>query len=196
MGNSDTHGINGGVGYPRTFIFVDDDEPAAVTEAVLRDTVRRQRTAIGEGCLITLGADGAPRMGVRELVDADTALSVRLQAPPHVTVGRLELYVGGRVVPLTAIEDAITVDEVAGVISLPLAAVVNDGVERLNRPIEGLAFGEDAVVVAVSRGGTGLAPTGGGEAICVSPPLYVDGDGDGVFSPPLQATEDVTRPTP
>lgn len=196
MGNSDTHGKNGGVGYPRTFIFIDDDDPAAVTEAVLRDTVRRQRTAIGEGCLITLQADGALRMGARELVDADAALTVRLQAPPHVTVGRLELYVGGRVVPLTAVDDAITVDAGTGVVSLPLTDVVHDGVERLRHPIEGLVLDEDAVVVAVSRGGAGLAPTGGGETVCVSPPLYVDVDGDGVFTPPLAATEQVTRPTP
>lgn len=196
MGNSDTHGINGGVGYPRTFIFVDADDPAAVTEGVLRDTVRRQRTAIGEGCLITLQADGALHMGARDLVTADAALTVRLQAPPHVTVGRLELYVGGRVVPLTALEDGLAVDEAAGVVSLPLQDVVNDGVERLRHPIEGLVIDEDAVVVAVSRGGAGLAPTGGGETICVSPPLYVDGDGDGVFTPPLAATEEVSRATP
>jgi hypothetical protein len=196
MGNSDTHGINGGVGYPRTFIFVDDDDPAAVTESVLRDTVRRQRTAIGEGCLITLQADGALRMGARELVDADAALTVRLQAPPHVTVGRLELYVGGHAVPLTAVADAITVDAATGVVSLPLTDVEHDGVERLRHPIEGLVLDEDAVVVAVSRGGAGLAPTGGGETVCVSPPLYVDGDGDGVFTPPLAATEAVTRASP
>jgi hypothetical protein len=129
-------------------------------------------------------------------VNADAALTVRLQAPPHVTVGRLELYVGGRVVPLSALEDGLAVDEAAGVVSLPLQDVVNDGVERLRHPIEGLVITEDAVLVAVSRGGSGLSPTGGGETICVSPPLYVDGDGDGAFTPPLAATEEVSRPAP
>lgn len=197
MGNSDTHGLNEGVGYPRTFIFTGSDDPTTVSEAGLRDTIRRQRTAIGQGCLITLLADGALRMGASDLVPKDAALTVRLQAPPQATVGRLELYVGGRVRGLASSgAGALTVDDVGGVISLPLAGVAAAGVERLLHALSDLELSEDAVVVVVSRGGTGLAPTGPDEVICVSPPVYVDGDGDGVFTPPLAATEQVSRVFP
>jgi hypothetical protein len=82
-------------------------------------------------------------------------------------------------------------------LSLPLAGVAGDlPTARLDHALTGLPLDVDSVVVAISRGGQGLAPTGGGETICVSPPLYVDADGDGRFTPWLAATEQVTTPTP
>jgi hypothetical protein len=194
--NSDSHGINAGVGYPRTLVFVGSDDPSAVTDSVLRDAMRRQRTAVAEGCLLTLLVDDAPRMGARELVSRNEAITLRLQAPPHATVGRLELYVGGRAKPLRAVDGTIAVDEVSGVVSLPLAELVGSGVERLRHELTDLDVGTDTTIVAISRGGAGLPPTGGGEVACMSPPLYVDGDGDGAFTPPFFATEQVTRQTP
>jgi hypothetical protein len=105
--------------------------------------------------------------------------------------------VGGRVRGLVAGADTtIDVDDDTGAISLPLAGVAGAGVERLRHTITGLDVAEDAVVVAISRGGSGLAPTGPDEVVCVSPPLYVDGDGDGVFTPPFAATEQVSRAFP
>ncbi len=197
MGNSDTHNMNGPVGFPRTFLAIDKNV-ADVVEADVTAAIRAQRTAIGEGCLITLLTDDTLRVGHTDLVDADAALTVRLQAPPHASVGRLEIYVGGFARGLVAADGAasIDVDDDAGVLSLPLAGVAADAVERLRHPITGLNITEDSIVVAVSRGGSGLAPTGGGEVICVSPPVYVDGDGDGVFTPPFAATEQVTTRTP
>jgi hypothetical protein len=85
---------------------------------------------------------------------------------------------------------------VSGVVSLPLAELVGSGVERLRHELTDLDVGTDTTIVAISRGGAGLPPTGGGEVACMSPPLYVDGDGDGAFTPPFFATEQVTRQTP
>jgi hypothetical protein len=202
MGNSDTHGVNEGVGYPRTFLFVDaaggSDDPTALTAAQLQQTVRAQRTAIAQGCLLTLTIDGSPRMGHLDVVavaDARRA-RVRLQAPPHVGVGRLEVYVNGRVQRL-AFDGATFGVDAAGPLSLPVADIA--GVEpaaRLDHPVAGLPLDVDSVVVAVSRGGQGLAPTGGGETLCVSPPLYVDADGDGRVTPWLSGTEQVTARVP
>jgi hypothetical protein len=199
-GNSDTHGINEGVGYPRTFVFTGDDDATTLDEAGLQAAIRAQRTAIAQGCLLTLTVDGAPRMGHGDVVDATAAQRVhaRMQAPPHVGVGRLEVYVNGRVQPLVA-DGAVVAVAAGGALSLDLdgvAAAPALGVDRLDHALSGLPLATDAVVVAVSRGGRGLAPTGGGETICVSPPLYVDGDGDGRFSPWLAATETVTTPVP
>jgi len=195
MGNSDSHGVNEPVGYPRTFLFVDNDDPAVVDEALLKTTIRAQRTAIAEGCFITLLADNALHMGAGDVVAADAAITVRLQAPLHVSVGRLELYVGGTVQNLVGDVDSLNIDD-GGVVSLPLDGLTGAGTERLRHTVDNLVIGGDSVVVAVSRGGSGLAPTGGGEVICVSPPLYIDGDGDGRFTAPFAATEQVTQATP
>jgi hypothetical protein len=200
MGNSDTHRVDEGVGYPRTFLFTGDDDVTTLDESHLQATIRAQHTAVAQGCLLTLTVDGTPRMGHDDLVDVATArrAHVRLQAPPHVGTGSLELYVNGRVEPLVADGAVIAVDA-AGRISLgldDLAAAPALGVDRLDHELQGVPLSSDVVVVAVSRGGSGLAPTGGDETICVSPPLYVDGDGDGRFSPWLAATETVTTPVP
>jgi hypothetical protein len=200
MGNSDTHQVAEGVGYPRTYVFTGDDDVTAVDEAALQTAVRAQRTAIAQGCLVTLTVDGVPRMGHADVVDVAAAgrVRVRLQAPPHVGVGRLELYVNGRVQPLVADGTALAV-EPTGAISLPLDSVTTAaaaGVDRLDHALSGLPLSADAIVVVLSRGGRGLAPTGGGETLCVSPPLYVDGDGDGRFTGWLAATQTVTTPVP
>lgn len=191
MGNSDTHSINEGVGYPRTYLHVGSDVVGDIDEAGLTATIRAQRTLIAEGCLLTLTADGALRFGKAELVDADAALRVRLQAPPHVEDGRLELYANGVAQLLSGDIDSVSVDA-AGALSLPLAGIAATGAERLAHTIAGLPVDVDTVLVAVSRGGRGLAPTGGNAVTCVSQALYVDGDGDGAFSPWLADTEDVS----
>jgi hypothetical protein len=201
MGNSDTHRVDEGVGYPRTFLFTGVDDATTLDESHLQQTIRAQHTAVAQGCLLTLTIDGAPRMGHDDVVDQTTAqrAHVRLQAPPHVSVGRLEVYVNGRVQPLVSDGAVVAVDDDDGTISLALNGVVSApalGVDRLDHALSGLPLLTDAVVVAVSRGGSGLAPTGGGETICVSPPLYVDGDGDGRFSPWLASTETVTTAVP
>ncbi len=197
MGNSDSHKIDEGVGYPRTFLFTGSDDPTTLGVNELQDVIRAQRTAIGEGCLLTLDVDDVPRMGRADLLtrgDGDR-LVARLQAPPQVTVGRLEIYVNGIAQQLSVDDGVISVDA-AGVLSLALEGITAAGSERLKHQLALLPLGEDAVVVAVSRGGSGLDPTGGGEVVCVSPAAYVDGDGDGGFSPWLAATEQVTQPTP
>jgi hypothetical protein len=196
MANSDSHSPNAGVGYPRTLLFVGSDDPGTVTEALLRDTIRRQRTAVAQGCFLTLLASDALHMGARDLVTLDSSIAIRLQAPPHVTVGRLEVYVGGRAQRVAAQGSSIVVDDVDGVLSLPLSGIAAEGVERLRHELAELDIGEDTTVVAISRGGAGLAPTGGNAVVCMSPPLFIDADGDGVFTPPFAATEQVTRATP
>ena len=197
MGNSDSHRIDEGIGYPRTFVFTGTDDPTTLTEVELQDVIRRQRTAIGEGCMITLDVDGISRMGRGDVLTTleGSKLVARLQAPPHVTVGRLEVYINGLARKLSADGDSIAIDDL-GVLSLPLAALVRSGSERLKHGLTLPALSEDAVVVVLSRGGTGLAPTGGGEVICISPAAYIDVDGDGSFTPWLAQTEEVTTPIP
>ncbi len=198
MGNSDTHRMNNGVGYPRTYIFTGTDDPTTLTREQLMATIRAQKTAIAEGCLLTLEVDGAPRMGHGDLLAASEGaqLTARLQAPPHVTVSRLELYVNGVAQTLSSSAQGQLGVDAAGVLSLPLANVVDTtSTNRLRAHIDDLVLDEDSVVVVVEKGGSGLDPTGGGSVVCVSPAAYVDVDGDGEFAPWLAATEQVLAET-
>jgi hypothetical protein len=182
MGNSDSHGLNGAVGYPRNFLYVNEDRPASVREDDARRAIRAQRVSVGHGCHIAMTVDGALRMGVSDAVApaALSSLRVRVQAPPHVTVPNLELYVNGRVQPLT-IDDAGVHVATDGVISaeIPAPPASAPPAGRLDASITGVDATEDRVIVAVARGGGGLGPTGGGSVYCYSAPLYVDAGGDG-----------------
>lgn len=209
MGNSDTHGINEGVGYPRNFLDVGKDDPAAVTPDDLRAAIRAQRTAVGQGCLLELlieddargpgGEAQVRRAGMDSMVAAGTPVVVRLQAPPHVTPGNLEVYVNGLARPRALSPAAIALG--GGALEAALEAALDDAipatlalddVRRLDHPLTGLPQDEgDLVVVVLSRGGTGLVPTGGRQAFCYSAPLYVDVDGDGAFTGWLAATQEV-----
>lgn len=178
MGNSDTHHENEGVGYPRSFLRVGKDAPAEVTADDVGEAIGGQRVAVGEGCLVELWVGGERPMGKAEAV-APAALSelrVRLQAPPHVRVERLELYVNGRAQGLRIDQDGLSIEAGA-----PLTATVPErqaGSELVWAPIRGLPAG-DLAIVALARGGSGLSPTGGGTPFCYSAPLYVDEGGDG-----------------
>lgn len=193
-GNSDTHRLNNGVGYPRTFLTIDKDDPSTVTGDDLRAALRAQRTAIGEGCLLELYADGARRQGVEQLTSAGAALTAKLQAPQHVTPGRFEVYVNGLARPIVLDADGIHLDA-AGVLSPSVSdAAGTDAVVRVDHAISGLPTDEgDLAVVVVSKGGSGLSPTGGGSVFCFSGALYLDVNGDGAWTPWLAATQQVVE---
>lgn len=191
-GNSDSHRRNGAVGYPRTFLTLGKDDPSTVTADDLRAAIRAQRTAVGEGCLIELFADGERRQGAAESVLSSAQVNVKLQAPPHVTPGKVELYVNGLARPLLATPEGLTLDATGELSPAVSGAASGDAVVRLDHPLAGLPTDEgDLAVVAVSKGGSGLSPTGGGAVFCFSAALYVDVDGDGSWTPWLASTQEL-----
>ncbi|MCC7072964.1 MAG: carboxypeptidase regulatory-like domain-containing protein [Deltaproteobacteria bacterium] len=188
MGNSDTHHYDEGVGYPRNFLGVGTDEPAAMSEDLARAAVRAQQVWVGQGCLLELLVGDERRAGRGAMAKLDDPLAVRLQAPSHVAPGTLEMYVNGMARSIV-VTDKVVLDP-AGALDPRLGG--GGAVERLRAPLTGLPTGEgDLVVVALSRGGHGLSPTGGGGVFCYSAPLYVDMDGDGAFTGWLEATQQV-----
>ncbi len=193
-GNSDTHRRDNGVGYPRSFLTVGKDDPSTVTPDDLRTAIRAQRTAVGEGCLLELFADGERKQGLEQLVAANALVRAKLQAPRHVTPGDIEVYVNGIAQPLLVSADGLFID-VAGTLAPPVSdAAAADPIVRIDHPLSGIPTDQgDLAIVVVSKNGRGLAPTGGGSAFCFSGALYVDVDGDGAWAPWLAATQQVAE---
>ncbi len=194
VGNSDSHQLNEGVGYPRNFLFVPNDDVTQITAPVLKAAIRAQRVAVGEGCVAQLQVDGVARMGQAELtptLNVDARFVVL--APSFVSVGSVEVYVNGVVQPLVAQGQDIAIDA-TGVLSLPLAdPPAPRPTKRTNARLLGLAdvATSDAVVVVLARDGAGLQPTGNGAVFCFTPPLYLDADGDGAWTPYLALTQTI-----
>ena len=188
MGNSDSHHYDEGVGYPRNFLGVGTDDPTAMNDDRVRAAVRAQQVWVGQGCLVELMVGDQRRAGMRDMAKLGDPVTMRLQAPTHVSPGTVEVYVNGIARPLL-LGSKVALDP-TGTLDPQLHASV--GVERLRAPLAGLPTDEgDLVVVALSRGGQGLSPTGGGGVFCYSAPLYVDVDGDGAFTGWLEATQQV-----
>ena len=192
-GNSDTHGKNGGVGYPRNFLRLDVDSPSQITEADIKAAVRAQRVSVGSGCLAELWVDDRRPMGVNEAVDSTALenLRLRIQAPTHVRLDRVELYINGQSKPLLLEDDTLRIAD-AGTLSLSLPMEATSG-GAWEAAIGNVPTSTDLVILAVARGGQGLSPTGGGQPFCYSAPLYVDQGAPG-WRGWLADTQDVASP--
>lgn len=181
LGNSDTHRLDSGVGFPRNYLRVGKDLPATVSPDDVREAIRNQRVSVANGCLVEWLVDDERPMGVGEAIAPPRlgGLRLRVQAPPHVGADGVEVYLNGRAQRL-ALDDAGLHVSSEGALhaSLPLVDAAETAV-RLDVPVLGVLAAADVVLVALVRGGDGLEPTGGGGTFCYTAPLYVDAGGDG-----------------
>jgi hypothetical protein len=103
---SDTHAdVGEEPGAPRTYLYFGDDDPVRVDAARLVDAVKVRRAAtLSHGPFLTFtvsnGAEvtAAPIGSEVKAPDGKVTVSYRLAAPPWVSVGRIHVYVNGRMV--------------------------------------------------------------------------------------------------
>ena len=91
MANSDSHNYGSGTGYPRTYLYVgDDDDLSKMSDKIVIDAIRDQRAVMSQGILAWPEVDGEFRMGNTQQVtiNADGTVEVVLQirAPSWVKV--------------------------------------------------------------------------------------------------------------
>jgi hypothetical protein len=96
-GNSDSHKLTfHEPGVPRNFVAVPNDDPAAFDERAFVAAVRKGRVVVSSGPFVRFEANGK---GVGETISAgDAAISILVDAPPWVDVGKVELVRRGEVV--------------------------------------------------------------------------------------------------
>jgi hypothetical protein len=103
---SDTHAdVGEEPGAPRTYLYFGDDDPVRVDAARLVDAVKVRRAAtLSHGPFLTFtvsnGAEvtAAPIGSEVKAPDGKVTVNYRLAAPPWVSVGRIHVYVNGRMV--------------------------------------------------------------------------------------------------
>jgi hypothetical protein len=95
VGNSDTHNLNSPAGFPRNYVGVADDDPAALTADTLTGGMRAGDVTIAGGALIRLG-DGW-RVGEDRSVTPDQpfTIPVTVQSPPWSRTTTLLVIVNG-----------------------------------------------------------------------------------------------------
>lgn len=116
VGSSDSHGINPNspVGYPRTCMYLNTDDPRMATPTAIGAAVGAGRTNIFGGIYVNAEAVAAARTAGpgQELTGAgnEARLRVTVQAPPWVTANTLTVWVDARPGTMTATR-SITLNE-------------------------------------------------------------------------------------
>ena len=160
LGNSDSHGAGELPGAPRSYVALADDSIAGFDEARFFAALRAGRVYATTGPMLeaTLGEAGPGQ----RFVGRAGMLRVRVDAAPWVPVDRLLVHRDGEILHDRAIARGETLE-------LPLA-FEHDGFVVVE--VEGVA---DATFSALAPHFTPLA---------VANPIFVDADGDGVWSAP------------
>lgn len=166
IGGSDSHHLfRQWVGYPRTYVQVDDDRPSSVTPDQIAQAIRKGKALVTTGPFIEMRVEG---FGPGELVTAkkgQVKVEIKVQAASWIDVRHLEVYANG--------EQKAQID-----FRSPPGAV-----ERSTFTLK-LGFSGDAWIVAVVRGEKPMdkvLPLSPIVPFAFTNPVFIDVDGDGIF---------------
>ena len=106
MANSDSHNYGSGTGYPRTYLYVgDDDNLSTMTDKVVTDAIREQRAVMSQGILAWPEVQGEVRLGTKQSVkvaeDGTVEVVLQIRAPSWVKVGGVTVLKGKKPVEVS-----------------------------------------------------------------------------------------------
>ncbi|MCC6901599.1 MAG: PHP domain-containing protein [Polyangiaceae bacterium] len=168
VGNSDSHRIAfQWAGYPRTYVRAEKAEWDEIASSL-----RAGRVVVTSGPFIDLRVDGEGPGALVKAEQGTVGVELEVRAPPWIGVERAELLLDGKL--------ALEVDA-----SAPERDVGASPRARL-RFVGGLPVSHDAFLIVVVRGTTSLERVLPGTRVvpvAFTNPVFVDGDGDGRFTP-------------
>jgi hypothetical protein len=167
-GNSDTHHLTYNLGgYPRNYLLVDKDDPAALTAKDITAAIKAHHAFFTTGPIVAFTVGG---VGIGDLAPAPggkAKADIAVRAAPWVSVSRVILYVAGKEVKRWDVAPGTQV-------------------ARFHETYD-LAVPHDTYAVVRVEGDTSLAPVvGGGKGVSVHPfaltnPIFLDTEGNGKY---------------
>jgi hypothetical protein len=107
VGSSDSHGISSSpVGYPRTCVRVDTDNPVALNADLVRQRMHDGHTTVSGGIYVDASVGAARSGDTATGLGATAQVAVRVQAAEWIDVDALEVVVDGVTVATIPIEAA------------------------------------------------------------------------------------------
>lgn len=188
VGNTDTHQIfSQEIGYPRNFVQLGTDDPAALDEQGFADAVRDGRSFFTNGPFVELFVEGQPMGSL--VTDTDESASVRvvIQAPAWVTIDALDIVVNGRIARSEIVPATGTVLRLDQTFSVPLARDSWIAVEVRGGSCATNSSNQCIVTDCPGRLDPIVPPLYGTDPVCPyahTNPVWVDVDGDGTFTAP------------
>lgn len=162
-GSTDNHRAGrGDLGYPRTWVKMDGDDPAAVALPLFRDRLREGRAVVSCGPYLSLSLEGKEIGDVASISGDLLRLDVRVAAPSWMDVDQIEVLVEGELVKTIPLGAAVAGDRFAGTITASITA------------------GRDSWVMIKTRGDRrhGIWAAGA-PSWAFTNPIFIDGNGDG-----------------
>ncbi|MEZ4266852.1 MAG: CehA/McbA family metallohydrolase [Myxococcota bacterium] len=179
-GNSDTHLLRGNIGgYPRNYLRIAPDLPAAMTPALLGAAIRSRSTFFTTGPFVRVTVEGGTIGDTVQSKDGWVSVAIDVAATTWVSVGTVTLFVGGRVDRIWRAPNS-RVRTPHG-----FAEPLNWTVRRVV-PVD-----QDTHITVLVEGRDALWPIVGERdeqavtSLAFTNPVYVDVDGNGMFDPPL-----------
>ncbi|WP_231511152.1 CehA/McbA family metallohydrolase [Chondromyces apiculatus] len=173
-GNSDTHSLDRNIGgYPRNYIRVTRDTPAAARPAEVARAVRGLHATFTTAPFVRLSVGGASLGDLAQAPGGRIHGEISVQAAPWVSVSRVVLYLDGVEVRRFRVSPS-------------------GDVERFQASFD-LSTERDAFLVARVEGDEPLAPVVGGATrfkvwpFALTNPVLIDANGDRRFTPPAKA---------
>ena len=169
-GNSDTHYLDHTMaGYPRNYVRLQDDSPAAARPADVVRSVKGLHAFFTTGPFVRLTVGEATYGDLGPAPGGEVHGEIAVQAAPWVSVSTVILYVNGVEERRLSVPDGTAVARF--------------------RAGFGLSLERDAFLVARVEGDRPMAPVVGSSRFRVLPfaltnPVFLDADGDGRFTPP------------
>jgi hypothetical protein len=169
-GNSDTHHLDFNIGgYPRNYVRVSDDHPAAVTPAQIAGALRAHQAFFTTGPFVRMRAGRADIGDVAPAPGGQAALEIEVDAAPWMSVDRIILYVDGKELQRWRVPAAATTTRFRQTVPLSLRrdgyAVVRADGDKLMAPV----VGDDRTF--------GVRP------LALTNPIFFDVDGNGRYDP-------------
>jgi hypothetical protein len=185
MGTSDVHGWNEGTGYARSYLLLDQDDPATLAEEDVTTAVRAQRVVVSNGVFLRVTAEGVEAMGAEDvvpLVGTDVELYVEAQAIPDFDLSYLYVFANGH--PLYLRREASSIvaeDTAAGGGTLELGLLPGDALDEIVRLATEIRHHAtvDTYYHVLVRGIGDMGPLPSNEPFAYTNGIYVDVDGGG-----------------
>lgn len=187
-GNSDTHSLRLNIGgYPRNYLRIAPDLPAAMTPALLSQAIRSRSTFFTTGPFVRVSVEGGTIGDTVRSADGWASVVIEVSATTWVSVSTVTLFAGGRVDRIwRAPNDRVRT-------RYGFAEPLRWTIRRVV-PVD-----EDTHITVLVEGRDSLWPIVGERdehvvtALAFTNPIYVDVDGNGIFDAPLAKPD---TPTP
>ncbi len=170
VGDSDAHDRGDDAGYPRTYLRVGHNDPAALTEEQVTEALAAQHAVVARAAWISVSVGDEHPMGHTEVVDGAGGVTFHVvaQVPPWLSLDTVEVYANG-----------VLVDSRP---TVPPAADAEDPTVWLDETFS-FTPTRDTWYVFLTRGSSNGQPIFSGWPFAFTNPVYVDVDGGGYAAP-------------